>query len=93
MRRIMSHAHATFLKLRMYRRLRWLYKKKAAKKGSFYLKGYRYCARCRKWFKTEDKFCPMCNKILRCSPHDAVHRRRYNLERGAKYVVFSETLL
>lgn len=83
----MSFAHGIFLKLRMYRHLRWKYKNKFVKRGSFYLKGHRYCMRCRKFFKTEQKFCPVCNKLLRWSPRDGEFRRRYNKEKQVKYIV------
>lgn len=89
----MQSTRTIFLKLRMFRRLRKRYKLRAALRRSIYLKGYRYCMRCRKWFKTEQRFCPICNKLLRWSPRDGRYRRKYNAEKRAKYVVPPEDIL
>ena len=35
---------------------------------SMYEKGYKYCSRCGRFWKTEDVRCPVCHGLLRAKP-------------------------
>jgi len=43
-----------------------------------YIGGFKYCARCRVYYLTDDVRCPVCRVLLRSSP-----RKKRNMEKPA----------
>lgn len=51
-----------------------------------YINGYKYCTRCRVYYKTDNMRCPICSTLLRNSP-----RKKKNIKR--KYISVPSEIL
>lgn len=60
--------------------------KKPYYRNSPYISGYRYCRKCDRWFKTENKFCHCCGTSLRYRPVNKTRNNYYKVKRYWRFL-------